>query len=303
MKAARILLRLMVLAGVLIVLWIPKPFVAQGSGCGLYEPDGGLTPCPYDCTDYYQTFTQYCSKGPYVLEQVMYCECCFEGADCGAWYSGLPVYDPSLCCLADGQSCGGGGTCGTGGEGCCSGICHGSKKGSGTCGECYPNGQACLDDDDCCSGYCDNCNSKGACTCQCYSNGSACTSSQQCCSGLCIGGACESCAGQNQSCASAPCCSPLLCDSGTETCLACVNNGSTCTANSQCCSGNCSGGTCVPACLANGSSCSSASQCCGGACAPQGYCMTCQTSGEGCTAGWQCCSGNCVIGPYNGSCS
>ena len=118
MKAAKILLRLMVLAGSLIVLSIPRPFVAQVGGCGIYAPTGGATPCNV-CPDAYQSYQSVCPKGPYILEDVVYCECCeSDGEPCGTyWYVPQPVYDPSACCIADGQSCSGGSSgCGTGGK-------------------------------------------------------------------------------------------------------------------------------------------------------------------------------------------
>jgi hypothetical protein len=109
--------------------------------------------------------------------------------------------------------------------------------------------------------------------------------------------------------------------------IGCKRSGKKCKKNSQCCSGNCSGGTCaacasaevlcngscvstscptgqifdparcvcVAQCLQNGSfGCSLGTPCCSGTCSPSsptGFC--CNELGGTCTASRQCCSGQC----------
>jgi hypothetical protein len=46
----------------------------------------------------------------------------------------------------------------------------------------------------------------------------------------------------------------------------CKRNGKKCKGNDQCCSGNCSSGTCAAACRSFGESCTADIQCCGGNC-------------------------------------
>jgi hypothetical protein len=46
----------------------------------------------------------------------------------------------------------------------------------------------------------------------------------------------------------------------------CKRNGKNCKRGTQCCSGNCSSGTCAAACQPFGASCTADSQCCGGNC-------------------------------------
>lgn len=271
MKATRILLRLMVLSAGLILLSIPRPFVAQGSGCGGWY-EYSMTQC--SCSYYeYPIFSKY-HAGMDVLQSQY--ECVTDR--CPIYVQNNPVYNFSACCTPNGNKCS------SGAGVCCSGPCNSN----GYCEPCGGNTSACEQNTDCCSQNCVN----G--TCQCYSYGTACTSSQQCCSGLCYENACDSCAPQGYSCATLQCCSGLLCNVvAGSLCETCLLNGNTCTSSSQCCSGNCLDGTCEPACLANGSQCSSPGQCCGDGCSPQGGCFTCGASGSGCSAGWQCCSGTC----------
>jgi len=96
--------------------------------------------------------------------------------------------------------------------------------------------------------------------------------------------------------------------------IGCKRDGKNCTRNSQCCSGNCSGGTCqaqtttttttstststtsttTPGCLPSGDPCTEASQCCGGFCLANGTC--CSRIGAGCFTDDDCCSGFCDLG-------
>jgi hypothetical protein len=72
---------------------------------------------------------------------------------------------------------------------------------------------------------------------------------------------------------------PCDCRGRCANCL-CLPNGDTCMANDDCCSGNCSSGTCAAACLPD--------------CVRNAGCTSF------CTSGTQCCSGNCSGGTCRG---
>jgi hypothetical protein len=72
----------------------------------------------------------------------------------------------------------------------------------------------------------------------------------------------------------------------TSTTPMCRPNGGSCSAGSQCCSGNCSGTTC--ACQPNGGSCTDSSQCCRGRCS-SGRCFCVSSASFGCTTTNDCC--------------
>jgi hypothetical protein len=71
---------------------------------------------------------------------------------------------------------------------------------------------------------------------------------------------------------------PCDCPGRCANCL-CLPNGDTCMANDDCCSGNCSSGTCAAACLPDQvrggctSPCTSGTECCSGFCHPLGCCV------------------------------
>ena len=81
----------------------------------------------------------------------------------------------------------------------------------------------------------------------------------------------------------------------------CLDDGTTCAAGTECCSGACSAslGVCVTMdeCVADGDPCTDGSECCGGACsASLGVCVTmdeCVADGQACSVATDCCSGNC----------
>jgi len=74
---------------------------------------------------------------------------------------------------------------------------------------------------------------------------------------------------------------PCDCRGRCANCLTmCLPNGDTCSANDDCCSGNCSSGTCAAACLPD--------------CVRNAGCTSF------CTSGTQCCSGNCSGGTCRG---
>jgi hypothetical protein len=101
--------------------------------------------------------------------------------------------------------------------------------------------------------------------------------------------------------------------------IGCKRNGKNCTRGTQCCNGNCSGGTCqaqtttttttstttsttstttTPACIPSGSRtpCTTDTQCCSGICNPlnSGPCDVCRYPGGSCANGEPCC--------FNGIC-
>jgi hypothetical protein len=111
----------------------------------------------------------------------------------------------------------------------------------------------------------------------------------------------------------------------------CKRNGKTCTKGKQCCSGNCSSGTCqtqtttsttssttstststtstststtststTTMCRLDGEACTAGSQCCSGICDTRGICATCEGVGGPCGAGRPCCGGAVCVG---GTCS
>jgi hypothetical protein len=81
-----------------------------------------------------------------------------------------------------------------------------------------------------------------------------CTADAQCCAGTCNSG---TCAGNSNA----------VCD----------HVPLTCTSNSECCSGNCSGGSCVgvaPSCMDDGTPCAADGECCSQACGCDGTCSS-----------------------------
>ena len=86
-------------------------------------------------------------------------------------------------------------------------------------------------------------------------------------------------------------------------------------AATDCCNGNCMGGTCAvpdpPACRPAGEPCATGMDCCGGVCGPTteggplgcALLSQCRVAGETCTAPTDCCTGQCSAGPGgSGSC-
>jgi hypothetical protein len=156
---------------------------------------------------------------------------------------------------------------------------------------CIPLGGLCQFKDQCCGGAPCIPDSSGVLRCTgstCTSLGAACTPGvDECCSGECLttasGNACQL---------------PPSTDGGTDggTCKADLQ---TCGGNAECCSGICSGGTCV-SCKPNGESCASSGQCCSQVC-EGGVCrvpIICQGTDEACTSSSDCCSGlSCVTPP------
>ena len=79
----------------------------------------------------------------------------------------------------------------------------------------------------------------------------------------------------------------------------CKRDGKKCKESSQCCSGNCEGGTCAVAqCIPFTESCTADTQCCSGICGGilGSVCSPCRPNGSSCAAGEPCCNGSCVNG-------
>ena len=132
--------------------------------------------------------------------------------------------------------------------------------------------------------------------------GQSCTGQLTCCGNICgstipNGGTCLPPYGANSTCCSG------LCSSGT--CAACLANGSPCSLSTQCCSGTiCLSTQHCGACLPNGTTVNgttgyTSSDCCTGS-APNNICGPCSMGGDGdkntfCTTNADCCSNTCII--------
>ena len=105
------------------------------------------------------------------------------------------------------------------------------------------------------------------------------------------------------------CCS-AHCINGVCNLPPCTSDNQACTANGDCCSGTCEAGSCKPLntlCKTLNNACASAAECCSGLC----YLGVCRASsfcgqvGDICSGGPDCCSGNCQIqaGASLGTCA
>ncbi|MDB4938145.1 MAG: Tryptophan synthase alpha chain [Labilithrix sp.] len=114
--------------------------------------------------------------------------------------------------------------------------------------------------------------------------------------GPCIAtGAVTTCT-QNSDCCSGSC-------GATGKCLAtaCKNLAVACANGNECCSGKCTGGVCAAtnggSCKASGSTCAANTECCSGGCMG-GTCSAatsfCRQNGDACTSSTQCCGGTCT---------
>jgi hypothetical protein len=55
--------------------------------------------------------------------------------------------------------------------------------------------------------------------------------------------------------------------------IGCKRNGKACKKDTQCCSGNCEGGTCAAACVSDGGACFDNTDCCSDNCDSSGFCF------------------------------
>lgn len=249
---------------------------------------------------------------------------CHGASQCCSGYCGSP--STTTCCSAKGQTCGtsykqnnktewtyccGSGlgpynqiqtqVCNTASDLCVSWVggtcttdsdCIGGLKcdGSGHCA-CAALGAACSPGQLCCSQ--EPCPSGGVCPSTCYDDPHACTQNSDCCGGICMNGACR--------CSVTFDADPFDCCSGTATnneCQ-CAATGSSCSLDSQCCSGYCphvvppAHQLCV-ACLQVQYICTSYDQCCGSA----QHMATC--AHPYCDSATPCAIGSCVSNSCSG---
>ena len=183
MRRARILLRLLVLAGSVILL-----MNTRNGGLAAYSPDCGtynstFTPCPDPCQEEYQTYTRQ-TDGPYKVPCGSNALHCYQAPDLGCTVATqqntaqAPVKDSAACgCGDEGQWC-------TSPADCCPGLpfCQANN-----CASCLNGGQHCTLNTDCCSGTCDWTNH---CLEGCKEVGAACGTCTECCSGYCEGTCC-----------------------------------------------------------------------------------------------------------------
>jgi hypothetical protein len=115
-----------------------------------------------------------------------------------------------------------------------------------------------------------------------------------------LGGACST---------AGDCCSGD-CTGGTCGYPACTSDGQGCTAGGDCCSQSCVGGKCATLnahCSTLGNACASSASCCSGLCSG-GTCQAgsfCGQPGDACSTGVDCCTGQCVVASGNalGTCA
>ena len=194
---------------------------------------------------------------------------CYVGTECCSGLCNLQTQRCAAClpsavvgCGTDSDCCSGvcdlqttrcapcksaGGTCTSGSE-CCSESCDAD----GTCDTlaCNDYGTYCGQNSECCSNVCN----PASHLCTLSSDGQNCTSNGECISGSCdLTGRCGTgmyaCSSSGACSSDGYCCSGV-CDSHTQTCLACAPEGTACSTDASCCTGRCSpAGICtVPQC-------------------------------------------------------
>jgi hypothetical protein len=247
-----------------------------------------------------------------------------------------------VCKKNNGQACGGNAECTSGN--CVDGVCCNSSCGGtcmacnnigsvGTCSNIIAGGS---DGNPMCTGA-NACDGNGVCK---AANAQACSLGSECASSNCADGVCcdTSCTGTCQACTAAKkgqgasgTCGPIVSGStddnpvcgGTNTCDGAGNcrkvNGQSCSAGSECTSGNCADGVCCDgACTGTCQACTAAKKgqgtsgtcgpiivgstddnpVCGGTnvCDGSGTCKAKSANGATCTVNAECTSGNCVDG-------
>ena len=137
---------------------------------------------------------------------------------------------------------------------CDSGVCRSCTSDvqcpTGLCDEATGKCERCTKPSDCPSGFCDN----GYCK--------SCTNNNQCTFGVCSAGVCKSCS-------EVGCPGGLKCNAADGKCY-CKDNGENCAADSECCSGKCAGGKCIPSLFVGGQRASPAASGAGGSASASG---------------------------------
>ena len=335
----------------------PRGDPGVSPSCAPYRCDGMGRACPTTCSDGGTCVsTSTCAAGTCTgrkgngqpCTSPDQCEfdncidgvCCNSSCDGGCVACNLPS-SLGVCTVLGAQN--------GGSPSCTPYVCSGASSGCPT---------SCTGDNQCVAGdYCDG----TACVPK-KSNGQSCSAASQCSTGNCVNGTCcNSACGPCGSCSTGTCtaltsgaggspsCTPYVCDgalascptscSGDSQCVSgdycntsCVSkksNGQSCSAATQCSTGNCVDGTCCNSacgpcgscstgnCSALGSGSAGSPSCapyvCGGAvtcpasctgdaqCVTGDYCngTTCvakKSNGQSCSAASQCSTGNCVGG-------
>lgn len=139
---------------------------------------------------------------------------------------------------------------------------------------------------------------------RCTTDGQSCSFNGDCCSNFCNGGTCGCNDGTVTTCtANSQCCSGLVCNGSSHYCTVCGAPGADCARSSDCCGGFICFSvdhTCQQ-CSSAGSACGNQSDCCGGyVCANSACCIPAGVYDEGDPA--NCCSGETVNNDPNGFC-
>jgi hypothetical protein len=253
------------------------PFCDNGECVDLI---GCIIPGPATSSSSVSSSATSLSATPYECSPGVCKDCCETGDFCS---------DDSACC--SGFSCLLN-TCVPTAPTCSDGVKNGDETdvdcGGGNCPQCG-DGKSCSLASDCASGVCTD----GTCVPVCLNLGDNCTLNSECCSGSCVDGVCTG---------PVPTCFDGV-TNGDETDVDCgggncpqCGDGKLCSLASDCASGVCTDGTCVPVCLNLGDNCTLNSECCSGIC-ENSECIP--SGGEGlplgayCNLNDQCASGWC----------
>ena len=193
---------------------------------------------------------------------------------------------------------------------CASGICFGLGPNTvqGVCGSRLGDNSTCTRHLDCVSGIC---GSNGLCLASGRSQGSSCTLHSDCASGRCISGSCRS--PYAWSSIGGSCLSDLdcpyqgVCTNGTCASRQALGNGSTCSRNEECVTGDCFSNQVCQSRLGIGSTCRVDNDCESNICFQNRMCATPLGPGSTCYKNRECLSGSCNLqnppstpsGPYD----
>ncbi|NDG84159.1 MAG: hypothetical protein EBX52_03865 [Proteobacteria bacterium] len=183
---------------------------------------------------------------------------------------------------------------------CSSGICYGLGPNTvqGVCGTRLGNNSNCTRHLDCASGIC---GSNGLCLASGRAFGQTCSLHSDCASGRCFSGSCQ--APYAWSSIGGACLSDLDCPSngvcGNGTCRIrnALGNGSTCTRNEECASGDCFSNQVCQARLGLGSTCRVDNDCASNICFKNMVCAAPLGTGSTCYKNQECVSNRCVDAP------